>query len=111
MNSADQLSALQASTAPARAPAPAPATPQDRLDEVYELERCVDWVQQRGLTRVALQFPDCLLQVNQIPCARLFVLFSCNHVTYLVTRHVPLVQNSAIVFSLLDLTSLCVYSA
>ena len=36
-------------------------TAEEDLAEVYELERCVDWIQSSGYRRVALQFPDYLL--------------------------------------------------
>ena len=33
-----------------------------RLEEVFELERCSSWVKEKGLNNVALQFPDGLLR-------------------------------------------------
>ena len=37
-------------------------TPSDQVDSVYELARCHQWITSQSLTRVALQFPDSLLQ-------------------------------------------------
>lgn len=37
------------------------ATSKDVLTEVYEIERCVYWIQQNTFKRIALQFPDALL--------------------------------------------------
>ena len=38
-----------------------PVTRAEDLPEVYEIERCVRWVESGGFRRVALQFPDYLL--------------------------------------------------
>lgn len=32
------------------------------LERVFEIQRCADWIQERKLTRVTLQFPDGLLK-------------------------------------------------
>ncbi|KAK7099928.1 2-(3-amino-3-carboxypropyl)histidine synthase subunit 2-like [Littorina saxatilis] len=45
------------------------ATEASRLPEVYELERCSQWIQANGHTRTALQFPDDLL-VDSVPVQR-----------------------------------------
>jgi len=37
-------------------------TPEDEIAHVYELDRCEQWINSRGLKRVSLQFPDSLLQ-------------------------------------------------
>ena len=42
-------------------------TPEDEIGHVYELDRCEQWINSRGLKRVSLQFPDSLLQ-EQIDC-------------------------------------------
>lgn len=34
---------------------------EDDLSEVFETSRCVQWVKDRGLKKVALQFPDSLM--------------------------------------------------
>lgn len=39
----------------------APTLPE-LIDDVYEISRCVTWIQQAGYKRVALQFPDELMQ-------------------------------------------------
>ena len=44
---------------------------EEDLAEVYELERCVDWIQSSGYSKVALQFPDYLLSQAPIVCASL----------------------------------------
>ena len=38
-----------------------PVSRTEELEEVYETERCVRWIESEGFTRVALQFPDYLL--------------------------------------------------
>ena len=30
----------------------------DRISEVFEIERCVSWAQEKGLKEPTLQFPD-----------------------------------------------------
>ena len=37
-------------------------TPSEQVDSVYELDRCQQWISSQSLSRVALQFPDSLLQ-------------------------------------------------
>ena len=37
-------------------------TPSVQVDSVYELDRCQQWIKSQSLSRVALQFPDSLLQ-------------------------------------------------
>ena len=32
------------------------------IESSFEIQRCVDWIQERKLEKVALQFPDSLLQ-------------------------------------------------
>ena len=49
---------------------PPRVTPEDEIAHVYELDRCEQWINSRGLKRVSLQFPDCLLQ-EQINCQSL----------------------------------------
>ena len=41
---------------------------EEDIAEVYELERCVDWIRSSGYKRVALQFPDYLLSQAPIVC-------------------------------------------
>ena len=43
-------------------------TAAEDLPEVYELERCVDWIQSSGYRKVALQFPDYLLSQAPTVC-------------------------------------------
>jgi len=35
--------------------------PEETLEEAYEIQRCIQWICQFGITKVALQFPDELL--------------------------------------------------
>ncbi|XP_045160185.2 2-(3-amino-3-carboxypropyl)histidine synthase subunit 2-like [Mercenaria mercenaria] len=37
-------------------------TEESQIDDVYEIQHCVDWIKQAGFKRVALQFPDDLMQ-------------------------------------------------
>ena len=37
---------------------------EDDLSEVFEISRCVQWVKDQGLKKVALQFPDSLMQYS-----------------------------------------------
>ena len=32
------------------------------IEKSFEIQRCVDWIKDKGLEKVALQFPDSLLQ-------------------------------------------------
>ena len=36
-------------------------TPDAKIEAVYEVQRCQEWIQEKSLTKVALQFPDHLL--------------------------------------------------
>ena len=35
--------------------------PEETLEEAYEIQRCLQWISQFGITKAALQFPDELL--------------------------------------------------
>ena len=43
-------------------------TAEEDIAEVYELERCVDWIRRSGYKKVALQFPDYLLSQAPTVC-------------------------------------------
>ena len=49
----------------------AASTPEEEIESVYEVARCRTWVQERALTKVALQFPDHLLVDSCLVTAKL----------------------------------------
>ena len=57
MNTPDQIPSLSSTPSEGITRSTTPTS----LDTVYEVDRCVSWIQAAKLSRVALQFPDYLL--------------------------------------------------
>jgi diphthamide synthase subunit DPH2 len=48
-----------------------PATRPEFIDEVYETERCLEWIRSNNFQKVCLQFPDHLLSDSSEVALRL----------------------------------------